>query len=61
MAKRTQTLIDETEQLTLLVCALIDASAAPETIEKARAVRDAKLAEVRSRPDGRRYDTGLYA
>lgn len=56
--KKTQTLIDETEALTRAVCVALDNNAAPENVANLRAARDAKLAEVRARPDGRSYDRG---
>jgi hypothetical protein len=56
--KKTQTLIDETEALTRAVCVALDNNATAEQVATLRAARDAKLAEVRARPDGRSYDKG---
>lgn len=59
MTTKTQTLIDRlVEELSPAVYGLIDAGAPAEDIAKARAKRDAVLAEIRSRPDGRNYDRG---
>jgi hypothetical protein len=56
--KKLQTLIDECEAHSRNVCVLIDNNATPENIAKARADRDAKLAAIHARPDGRNYDRG---
>ena len=56
--KRTQTLIDECERMTRHVCKLLDSGADSRMVEAARAARDAKLALIHSRHDGRNYDRG---
>lgn len=59
MTTKTQTLIYRVEfELTPAVCRLIDDNAPAEEIAAARAKRDAVIAEIRSRRDGRRYDKG---
>jgi hypothetical protein len=55
---KTQTLIYRVESMTRDICALIDRGASAVDIAKARAKRDAVLATIHSRPDGRRYDRG---
>lgn len=61
MAKRLQTMIDECEAMTREACRLVDArddgdTTAAAKLEEVRARRDAMLADIRKRPDGRRYD-----
>jgi|HubBroStandDraft_1064217.scaffolds.fasta_scaffold908416_2 hypothetical protein len=58
MNTKTQTLINTVESMTFAICKLIDANAPAEKIAAARAERDAVLAAIRSRPNGRNYDRG---
>ncbi len=55
---KTQTLIYRVESITRDICALIDAGASAVDIATARAKRDAVLATIHSRPNGRTYDRG---
>lgn len=57
-AETTQTLINRSESMTNKIAALIDRKAPASEIAAARAKRDEVLAQIRSRPDGRKYDRG---